>query len=148
MKFPKKPFIVGAVVLSLALLVGCGPPRHRRFHGRDFSKHILKRLDSRIEKLDLSEAQKKKYEEIRPKIEATLAKAREGREKLFRELRGEMDRENPDLHRAVSLVKLQLEEMPASVGENLNLFMEFYDVLDEDQKAQVVKQIRKRIRKR
>jgi hypothetical protein len=37
--------------------------------------------------------------------------------------------------------------MPEHMGNTLDLFMEFYNVLDEDQKAKVVEMIRKRARR-
>ena len=144
MNFQKKSLMVGTIVLSLGLLVGCGHHMHHRFHNKDFSKHIMKRLDSRVEKLDLSETQRGKYEEIRTKVEANLAKGMEQREEFFRELRSEIDRENPDMNVVMELVKRQLRNMPDFMEDNLDYFVEFYNILDEDQKAKLIKKIRKK----
>lgn len=147
MNFRRKFLIVGAVVLSLGLFAGCGPHVHHRLRDRDFSKHVMKRLDSRVKKLDLSETQKKKYEEIRLKIQANLTKGVEERNKFFRVLQSEIDRENPDMNAVAGLVKKQLKEMPGLMEDNLDLFVEFYNVLDEDQKARLIKMIQKKIGK-
>ena len=76
----KKYFIVGGIVLLIMLFTGFGlvaargPCRgfHRGFHpglhNRDFSEFILWRMDKRVKGLNLSEAQKAKYEEIKGKI--------------------------------------------------------------------------------
>ncbi len=168
MKSQKKSFIKGAVaiiiaavVLSLGLVAGCGPHGFRektswrhstgwmedRFHDKDFPEHIMKRMDSRVEDLDLSETQKKKYEEIRQKIQSSLTRGFEERKTLMEELKKEINRETPDMNAMTGLVKKRLEDRPGSMEENLDLFVEFYNILDEDQKAHVIKMIRKRIGK-
>ena len=79
MKFKQKSLMVGALVLSLGLLAGCGPhpfwdtgpsagdSKERRafckrwaryrFADGNFSDHIIKHLDKGVEELDLSESQ-------------------------------------------------------------------------------------------
>jgi hypothetical protein len=158
---------VGAVVLALGLLAGCGPhglcdkvfsnrgsgergPFHKRWGphrlaGKDISEHIMKRFDERVEKLDLSEAQQKSYEEIRSKVETSLRESKEEHRKLFEELRGEINRENPDMNVAASLLKDRVKDMPDHLSEIVDYFMEFYNVLDEDQQAQVLDEMRDKI---
>ena len=159
--------IVGAVVLGLGLLAGCGPhgfcdkvfsdrdARERgafhgrwgthRFAGKDISEHIMKRFDERVEKLDLSEAQQKTYKEIRSKVETSLNETKEEHRKLFEELRGEINQENPDMTVAASLVKNRFKDMPEHLAKIVDYFMEFYNLLDEDQQAQVLDEMRDRM---
>ena len=159
--------IVGAVVLALGLLAGCGPHGlcdkvfsnrgagergafhgrwgAHRFAGKDICEQIMKRFDERVEKLDLSEAQQKNYEEIRSKVETSLQESKEEHRKLSEELRGEINRENPDMNVAASLVKDRLKDMPEHLSEIVDYFMEFYNVLDEDQQAQVLDEMRDKI---
>ena len=169
MKFQKKHFIVGAVVLSVGLLAGfavlagsyhprfgdknfhfgpCVRGFHPRFGDHDVSQHILSRLDHGVEYLDLSETQKQTYAEIRRKIQDRLTEGMEERKKLFMEIRGEMDRENPDLVKVANLMKERIKGMPALMEEHVDLFIEFYNILDEDQKAQLVGMIRERAGRR
>jgi len=103
---------------------------------------MLKRMDSKVEDLDLTEGQRETYEEIRSKIKANMVKAGEEREKLFTQVRAELDQENPDMNAAVGMVKGKLKDMPEHMGWALDLFLEFYNVLDEDQKAKVIEVIR------
>jgi hypothetical protein len=159
--------IVGAVLVSLGLLAGCGPhglcdrvfsdrdsgergPFHKRwgphrFADKDISEHIMKRFDERVEKLDLSEDQQKSYEEIRSKVETSLQETKEEHQKLFEELRGEINRENPDMKLAANLVKDRVKDMPDHLSQIVDYFMEFYNVLDEDQQAQVLDEMRDKI---
>ena len=77
----KKGFIVGSIVLLIVLftafgqVAAWGPCRgfhrgfHPGFHHKDVSEFILWRLDKGVERLNLSEAQKEKYEEMKAKLE-------------------------------------------------------------------------------
>ena len=159
MRLKKKYFIIGAIILVIALVVGCGlfsscgkqrfcdrgfPPG---FHGKDFSDHILGRLDKKVEKLDLSEPQQGKYQEIRNKIEADLVKMREDRKVFFKELQNEFNRENPDVSAVVSLLKERSQRIPGFMEGKLDQFLDFYNILNEDQKAQVINKFREKIGK-
>ena len=165
MRLPKKTLIIGAVVLSVGLFVGfavfagsgfhrfCdggfhsgwhGGGFHGRFSGRDFHEHVLDRLDSAAESLDLSEAQEEEYAEIRLRAEALLTEGMEERRTFFRDLRTEMDTEVPDLAQVATLVKERAEKIPTFVGRHVDLFVEFYNILDENQRAELVKMIREK----
>jgi Spy/CpxP family protein refolding chaperone len=125
MRIPKESFVVGALILALGVAAGCGRYRHPRwFHRKDLAK-----------------------QEIRAKIEADLNRARDERNEFFLEIRTEMDRENPDLNRVVSLAKEQVDKIPVTMGEGLDHLLELYNILDEDQKAQLIELMRERIEK-
>ncbi len=140
--------IVGVVVMSLGLVAGCGAYRRQRLHHRDISKHVLKRWDRHVAKLDLSDVQKDQYEEIRQRVEASLKQAKEDRESFFGDLKSEMDRENPDPTQLVVLAKERAEVVRGMIEENLDHFVEFCNILDADQKTQVIEMIRKRMKRR
>ena len=159
MKLKKKYFVIGAIILVIALVVGCGlflscgkqrfcdrgfPPG---FHGKGFSEHVLGRLDKKVGKLDLSETQQGKYQEIRNKIEADLVKMKENRKVFFRELQNEFNRENPDVSAIVSLLKERSQRIPGVMEGKLDQFLDFYNILNEDQKAQVINKFREKIGK-
>lgn len=148
MKLTKKIYITGGIVLFIALFAGFGlfaaHGPHKFFHG-DFPKHVLKKMDSRVAKLDLSETQTKKYDEIRGEIAASLAKGKEERKKFFTRLQSEINKENPDMKALTGIVKHQLKNMPGFMSDNLDHFAEFYNILDEEQKTQAIKGIRKKI---
>ena len=107
MKIGKKTYIIGGISLFLltgillaGIHAGCRPGRfcdrgfHKRFGDRDFSEHILGRLDSRVANLNLSEDQKAKYTDIRSKLKANLQKGKEERKKFVSQLKAEINREN------------------------------------------------------
>ena len=163
MKSRKKYFIIGAAILLFALLAGvtfiaaCGPPgfcdmgphrmfcgedSHPRFFGKDFSEFILARVDSRVEDLDLSETQMEEYGEIRQRVKGKFVFAMEKRRKFFRELRDEVNEDNPNMNVLAGRIKLHLGKMEDFMSGNLDLFVEFYNILDEGQKARMIEKMR------
>jgi hypothetical protein len=58
-----------------------------------------------------------------------------------------MDRENPDLDRVVSLAREHVDKIPVTVGEGLDHLLELYNILNDDQKIQVIEMMRERIEK-
>ncbi|MBL7225155.1 MAG: hypothetical protein ISS59_03390 [Desulfobacteraceae bacterium] len=140
MEFRKKLFIVGAIVLSIGLFAGCGGPP--MFCDRDFSNHILTRVDKHVEDLDLSATQKEKYAEIRLQIKDNLTKGAQSRKAFFTELKNEINKDNPDINLLTGLVKQRFKGGPSHLAENLELFEEFYNILDENQKALLMEDIR------
>ena len=153
MKTKKKMIIAGSILLSTLFIVGAGFVAqegpgfyqggfHHRFHGRGFSKHILKRLDSRVEKLNLTDLQQEKYQEMRGRVEQEILEMKNNRGKFFQEIRKEMNQEAPDFEKIAGLLKGKLEQMPVKIGAHLDQFVEFYNVLDEEQKAQIINKFR------
>jgi len=168
MKLQKKHFIIGGAILvgllaGFAVLAASGPPPfckggfHRSWHGkgfhsrqldRDFSEHILERLDYGADQLELSDNQREEYEEVRQRIKDHLREGMEHRRAFIRELRGEMDQEHPDLISLATRFKERIREMPDFVEDHVDLFVELYNILDEDQKARFVDMIRERMESR
>ena len=102
-------------------------------------------MDSRVEELDLSETQMEEYEEIRLKVKAGLTEAMENRREFFRELKREINKDNPDMNALSDHIRQQLRKMPDFMSYNLDLFMEFYNVLDENQSARLLEKFRNRM---
>ena len=157
MKSKKRYVIMGSAVLLVIFIMGsgflamegppgfCGKGFHPGFHGRDFPKHALERLDCKVGKLNLSESQKVKYEEIRDKIAADMSNMIENRKNFFTELKEEMNQENPDIEKIAALMKEKLEQMPVKIGAHLDHFVEFYIILNEEQKSRVIERFREKM---
>src|SRR4030042_6507596 len=155
----KKYFIAGRIVLFIMLFAGfglvtaCGPCRgfhrgfHPGFHNKDFSKFILWRLDKRVEELNLSEAQKQKYEEIKGKLETRLKEHGDSRKRLIDEIQTEMKKEDPDVKVLSESIKKQMKRFPGFMEGNLDLFIELYETLDKEQKDKVMATLRKKMKR-
>ena len=148
MKAKSKWKVVAIVTGVLILLAGgtlyaFGPFSH--FGGGRFQDRILARIDDRVEDLNLSESQQKAYEDLRGRLESNLSEAAAGRKELFVEIGRELNRENPDVGVVTGLIKERLDRMPEFMGANLDLMAEFYNMLDDAQKAKVLSKARKRM---
>jgi hypothetical protein len=155
----KKYFIVGGIVLLIVLFTGFGlieargPCRgfhrgfHPGFHHKDFSEFILWRLDKGVKGLNLSEAQKGKYEEIKGKLEGRFKEHRDDRKRWMDELQSAMKQEDPDAKALSESVKKRIERFSGFMEGNLDLFVEFYETLDKEQKDRTMATIRKKMKR-
>ncbi|MBI4776280.1 MAG: Spy/CpxP family protein refolding chaperone [Deltaproteobacteria bacterium] len=148
MKAMSKWKVVGIVtgimmLLAVGTLYAFGPFSY--WGGGRFQERILAHIDDRVEDLNLSESQQKAYEDLRRKLESNLAEAAAARKALFVEIERELNGQNPDITVITGLAKEQFERMPEFMGSNMDLVAEFYNMLDDGQKAQVIAKARKKM---
>ncbi len=155
----KKYFFVVAIVLLILLLTAFGlvaargPCRgfHRGFHPgphhKDVSEFILRRLDKGVDGLNLSEGQRAKYEEMKGKIETRLKEHRDDRKRWMEELQTAINQQDPDVKVLSDSIKKRIERLPGFIEGNLDLFVEFYENLDKEQKDKVIATIRKKMKR-
>ncbi len=162
----RKKTVIGALILSLAILVGIGatmaygprgswargfPPGfhgmgcHPGPHGEDIADFILWKMDRHVKELNLNGAQKKAYEKSKEEIRAGIADAIERKKGFHRIVHEEMDKENPDINALAGLMKERAQHIPDMVSKPLDLFVNFYNLLDENQKAKVIEMFRTRM---
>ena len=167
MKKRKKTYlIIGGIVLLIMLLTGyglvavCGPwggshsgfhPRfhsrgfHSGFNNKDFAEFIIWRLDKKVVELDLTDAQREKYEAIKGNIQTHLEEGMAYRNRMIEEFHAEINKEDPDVKALAETIKKKIEGISGFMEENLNLFVEFYESLDNAQKDRVIDAIRDRM---
>ncbi len=153
----KKYFIVGGIVLAIVLVMGLelvaarGPCRgfhrgfHPGFHPKDVSEFILWRLDKGVEGLNLSEAQKGKYDKMKEKLERRFKEHRDGRKRWTKELQTAMSKEDPDGRVVAESIKKGIERFSGFMEGNVDLLAEFYGTLDQVQKEKIVAAIREKM---
>jgi hypothetical protein len=56
-----------------------------------------------------------------------------------------MNKENPDMNALADLIKERAQHIPDMVSKPIDRFVDFYNLLDEDQKARVIEMFRMRI---
>jgi Spy/CpxP family protein refolding chaperone len=162
----KKKIIMGALILTLAIVVGIGAtiaygPKgswargfgpgfhgmgcHPGPHGEDIADLLLWKIDRHVKELNLNDIQKKGYEKSKEQIRAGIAEAIE-REKDFRRIvHEEMGKENPDINALAGLMKERAQNIPDMVSKPIDVFVNFYNLLDESQKAKVIEMFRARM---
>ena len=127
---------VGTVAYSWGPGIGCHPK---------FRQMMLAHLDDRVEEMGLNQTQQKQYQELRNQLVVNMEKGAVKRRQVFRELSQELNKAQPDVKAMAELIKLRLGEAPAIIGANLDLFTEFYQILDKDQKAKFIAKARKKM---
>ena len=151
----KKYSIVGSIVFLIMLFTAIGPAAawgpcrgfHPGFHHKDFSEFILWRLDKGVERLNLSEAQKEKYEEMKAKLETRFKELREERKGWREELQRAMKKEDPDVKSLSESLKKRIERFSGFMEGNLDLFVEFYETLDKEQKEKIMATVREKMKR-
>ena len=162
----RKKVVIGALILSLAVVVGIGAtmaygPKgswargfpsgshgmgcHPGPHGGDIADFILWKMDRHVKALNLNDAQKKEYEKSKEEIRAGIAEAVERKKDFHRIVHEEMDKENPDLNALAGLMKERAQNIPDMVSKPIDLFVNFYNLLDENQKTRVIEMFRARM---
>ena len=166
MKTRNKVFISSGIVVLIILLTGFGLVAAygpwgdsdrgfcSRFHGKGFhsgsrgkeiSEFIFWRLDKKVAELDLSDDQNGRYEAIKTKIKTHFSEGMDDRKIMREEFHAEMEKDNPDIAGLVNSIKTKIKDISGFVEENLDLFVAFYNSLDEGQKRQVIDMIRDRM---
>ena len=162
----KKKIIMGALILTLAIVIGIGatiaygpkgswargfPPGfhgmgcHPGPHGEDIADFILWKMDRHVKELNLNNDQKKEYEKSKEEIRAGIAQAIERKKDFHRVVHQEMDKENPDINALAGLMKERAQNIPDMVSKPIDLFVNFYNLLDKDQQAKVIEMFRARM---
>jgi Spy/CpxP family protein refolding chaperone len=97
--------------------------------------------------LDLSGAQKGKYEEMKGKLETRFKEHRDDRKRFMEELQTAMNKEDPDVKALSESVKKRIERFSSFMEGNLDLFVEFYETLGQEQKEKIMATIRKKMKR-
>ncbi len=148
MTFWNTTAIIGALLLVLGVFFSCS--QGKRFcHGRggDISSHVLERIDKKVADLNLDEAQEVKYQQLRSRLAERIDDHKSEHGQFVEEIHKAFDREEPDMREITGLVRGKLKKMPDALEGCLGLVEEFYDILDEDQKAKFMKDIKARMEK-
>ena len=75
-----------------------------------------------------------------------MEEAKDMRKEFFLEIRNEIDQEMPDIDKVTALLKKGLHELPDHMEKNLDLVTEFYNILDDEQKARVIDEVKSKMK--
>ncbi|MFC1863180.1 Spy/CpxP family protein refolding chaperone [Thermodesulfobacteriota bacterium] len=128
---------------------GFGPRKHGRGFHRGFSnknvtEFIMWRMEKKIEDLDFSEKQMAEFKTIQTTLEIRINEFIDHRKVMMDEFYAEINKDEPDLKDLKESMKVKITEMSEFMGETLDLFLGFYETLNKEQKAKVLRDIRNR----
>ncbi|MCP4131465.1 MAG: hypothetical protein GY754_10845 [bacterium] len=136
----KKRFFTATGLILLAGMVVFGGCRHKG------PKHhlgkALERADDEVAELNLTSTQQAKYDEIRSSIEEDFAKGMDKKKAIGQLIQAELDKSTPDVNKIAAIAKKAHAEKPDYFTRYVDEFLEFYNLLDDTQKAQVVERAR------
>ena len=149
MKISKKVWVPILSLKLVILIVGTvwafgGPGR---FCKEGFQGLVLDRLDERVEDLELNDSQAVEYASLREQLQANLREGAAKRRAMILELNQALAQENPDIRAITARIKERLHEVPDRLSANLDLLADLYEILDQDQKDQVVQKARRRLQR-
>jgi hypothetical protein len=115
-------------------------------HSKDRADFILWRMDKKAKELNLTAAQKAKYEVLKGNIKSHFAEGRNDRQKIKDQIRTEMSKEDPNIKNLAETMKTKIKDLSGFVNENLDLLVDFYESLDSNQKRLINDEIRERMK--
>ena len=145
----RKAAALGGVFL-LAGLVAAGLALGAAYDNSPFKRgpeFFLERMDGKVKELNLNDSQKEKFAEIRVRIEKSMESGREEGRAFFEKLKTELNRDAPDMKAVAALIKTQMGRFQDRVGLGVDHFVEFYGILDAEQKEQVLAKAREHLGK-
>ena len=156
MKIERRQWLYGAGGALLVLLVGAallgachrgwGPHRfHPGCHGHHDPERMLEQMDRKVEELELSPSQKTVYDRIRAEAREDLLRLADDHRTFRERLRTEITKTDPDMRVVVDRLKQGMDRIRGLAGAHLDRMMELYEVLDEQQRKQVLDHVRERM---
>lgn len=133
--------MLGMFGLLTALLAGC---HHHGYRDADYPAHLLEHIDEHVEELALSDIQNDQYLEIRSRLEADLIKQQEQHKAFKSSLLAVIDNQASQVTDITALARSKVDEVPAMAKTYLDYIDEFHAVLDEQQRAQLMEEIREK----
>lgn len=119
---------------------------HSGAHHQDMADFIIWKMDKKAKELNLSASQKAKYEAIRENFKGHFTEFHAEHQKMKNQFHQEISKENPDIKWLVETAKTKLNEFSSFINKNLDLLLDFYSSLDNQQKSMINKEIRERVK--
>lgn len=138
-KLVRGAMLAGGAVTMLAL-AACRPSM-----GRDYSEHMLRHMDRKVERLELNAEQEQKYQALRERLRGDLRKNYLARIASLQRVKQEFDKENPDVRAAANFVKEQMQSRQGFMQSTPDYFVEFYNILNPEQQREVRDWVRDRL---
>ena len=139
MKHKKLLVTLVSIIAMLGLFSGCS--RHR-WHNDNHAERMMEHMDDYVEDLNLTEEQQKQYQKIRTNVEVDIAKQVAQHKEFKVVMVTKINEDNPDISEIKALLKEELNEMPQKVSVYLDYMEELYNILDAEQKKEVLEEIR------
>jgi len=141
--FKKILSIMLVVVIGGLFLTGCkGNAMLRQKHNREMA---MERLDLLAENLNLSSDQQAQFEKLKATAKEKMGDKQKEREEFRNEIMAELQKDKPDINLIAEKAKKKIDDASANAKEGIDLALEFYNMLDENQQSALIDKIQKKV---
>ena len=145
MKKTLKMIVLGLAGLIVAItLVGCERGWGPKGHSPDY---LLKRVDSEVKALGLTPEQQTKYQDIRSRLVVDVRKHMDSMKQMHSDIEKDLKTERPDANAMAAQLKKRFAEEGDPRMKLVDYFMEFYNILDQNQQKKLIDHIGKERRR-
>lgn len=106
---------------------------------------VMWRMDETAKELNLTTAQKEKYDKLRTGVKSHADGAIEGHMTLKEDIRTEIAKDVPEVAAVAPKLKKAITVLSADMQDNIDLFTAFYGSLDANQKKKLMAGIKERM---
>ena len=138
--------LIAGVLLVLGVglfLPGCKGQSEMR--GKFRKEAMVEKMDKIAKTLNLTKEQSVKFEELKSKISAKMDNGSKERTAFRDEMLLEVKKDNPDVKLLANRAKERIDIASKNAKESIDLFTEFYNILDENQKKVFIEKVHTKI---
>jgi pyridoxine 5'-phosphate synthase PdxJ len=138
--------LIAGVLLVLGVglfLPGCKGQSEMR--GKFRKEAMVEKMDKIAKTLNLTKEQTAKFEELKSKITAKMDNGLKERTAFREEMLIEVKKDNPDVKLLADSAKERIDTASKNAKDSIDLFTDFYNILDENQKKAFIEKVHKKI---
>ena len=139
----RKSLLAVVAILGIGILAAAGCHPRPPFRKADFPDRLVKRMDKEVGQLQLNDAQRQKYNELRELVKTQMAAMIDHHIRTMQEVDRELSQAKPDANRIGALVKKAHTDRPEKFNELVDKAVALYNSLDDTQKARVIEKVKK-----
>lgn len=142
--------MVKRLMAGVLLLVGVGLflpgcKGQAEMRGKFRKEAMIERMDKIVKTLSLTPEQATKFNDLKNKISEKMDKGLKERKAFREEMLVEVKKDNPDVKLLGDRAKERIDVASKNAKESIDLFTDFYNTLDENQKKVFIEKIHKKI---
>ena len=135
-RFGKIASLVAVAAAGAMLFTACG---HRDHFKKDRSEKMVKKMDRIADHLELDGEQMTKYQDLRQRVLADLKAGHASRLEGLREIKAEFEKETPNMDSLAKQLETRITGRQSIIEKAPGYAAEFYNILNDEQKADVRK---------
>ena len=106
---------------------------------------FMSRMDERVAELNLTPEQQANYQNLKDDLRERMMQGRDQRKEFLARLKAQLAVTDPDVNLVAGMVKDKMTTFAGTLGQGLDLFVEFYNTLNPEQQQKVLDRLRERI---